>query len=293
MGRVLAALLLLSFAPDAGAREGDRDRERRRDRAARIDDDDRDNRDDDESDRRVLVLDLGGDVDEESRRAITALVARNLTRRGLAVMSGDDVRGLMQLEGEKQMAGCSGDESCLSEIAGALDARLVVSGFAGRLGSLIVVNLSLFDARTGTAHGRATVEADSLEELPQKLEPAVDELVADFLPKSKSNLGPILVTSGGAVALAAGVATGIGAALLYSDHESKRAALLATSARFEQDDDVDVSALADGYDDVEQARLLWNNVGTGLAWTGVVLGAVGVAAVGGGVAWLVSGRDEE
>ncbi len=245
-----------------------------------------------ETDNRVLVLDLGGDVDDESRRAITALVARNLKRRGLPVMSGDDIRGLMQLEGDKQIAGCSGDESCLAEIAGALDARLVVSGFAGRLGSLIVVNLSLFDARTGRAHGRATVEAHSLEELPAKLEPAVDELVADFLPQERSLLAPALVTGAGGVAVVGGVTLAVVASVLWNNHETRREALLETSRRFEQDKDVELAALADGYRDVEEARLLWNNVGVGLAWTGVVLTAAGLGAIGGGVAWLVAGSEE-
>ncbi len=248
--------------------------------------------DDEAVDNRVLVLDLGGDVDEESRRAITALVALNLQRRGLPVMSGDDVRGLLALDSEKQNLGCA-DESCLAELAGALNARLVVSGFAGRLGSLIVVNLSLFDARTAKAHGRATVEANSLEELPKKLEPAVDELVREFLPREPSVVAPIVLASAGGVALLGGVVTVVAAAAVWNGYGAERQALLAVSQRYEERQDAALLAdLADGHDRVEDARATWNSVGIGAAWAGASLVAVGAATVAGGITWLVVGGAE-
>ncbi len=154
--------------------------------------------DSDGEDRRVLVLDLGGDVDEASRRAVTALVAKDIAAAGLSVLSGDDLRNMADLESQRQDAGCSSDESCLVEIADAMNARLVVSGFVGRLGKLLVVNLSLFDARSAQAHGRATVEADSLEDLPRKLEPAVRELVDDFRPQTRVGTGVFAAVGGGA-----------------------------------------------------------------------------------------------
>lgn len=241
---------------------------------------------------RVLVLDLGGDVDDDDRRAITALVARDIAKAGLDVVSGDDLRSLVTLEGQKQEAGCAGDESCLADIAGALDARLVVSGFAGRLGRLIVVNLSLFDAHAAKAHGRVTVEAENLEQLPRKLEPAVDELVHDFLPKDPGALSPGLwVAVGSGVVVGAGLA--VVAGVLYARHDEARATLLATSQQHEatQDDSLVVD-LADQHAAVEDARGLYNGVGVPLLYVGGAVVVVGAAAVVAGVV-MNNGGDAE
>ncbi len=249
--------------------------------------------DSDGEDRRVLVLDLGGDVDEASRRAVTALVAKDIAAAGLSVLSGDDLRNMADLESQRQDAGCSSDESCLVEIADAMNARLVVSGFVGRLGKLLVVNLSLFDARSAQAHGRATVEADSLEELPRKLEPAVRELVDDFRPQTRVGTGVFAAVGGGAGA-AVGVGLVVVGGLMALQHADKRSALLETSASFEASQDQDlITELARQHDDVEGARVLYNQVGVPLLWTGGVLAAVGVGAVVGGVVMNVRAEDVE
>lgn len=269
------------------------------DRKARHDDRNRHLDDDEEEaapvveDNRVLVLDLGGDVDDESKRAITALVARDIARAGFSVLSGEDLRNLAKLEGDKQEAGCAGDESCLADLAGALDARLVVSGFAGRLGSLIVVNLSLFDAHTAESHGRASVEAESLEELPKKLGPAVDELIHDFV-KDDSALSPgAWTTIGGSAGVVVAAGLGSGALLLFLNHQGERDALLQVSADHEKtQDDALVVDLADGNARVEAARANFNNFGVPLVWTASVVGAAGVAAVVAGAVMMSTGGAE-
>ncbi len=235
---------------------------------------------------RVLVLDLGGDVDEEDRRSITALVAKDIARAGLEVISGDDLRNMVALEGEKQAAGCAGDESCLADIAGALDARLVVSGFVGRLGALTVVNLSLFDAHAARSHGRATVEARNLEELPPKLEAAVDELVHDFLPQTGVSPGLVVAVGGGVGAVVA-TALAVGGGALFFQHDSARTALLATSAQHEKtQDDGLVVDLADENAAVEDARTAYNDVGVPLLYGAAIVGVVAVGAVVAGVVLL-------
>src|SRR5262249_36153810 len=105
---------------------------------------------------RALVLDLVGDaVGEQTRKSITGLVVVRLAKDPrIDVVSGQELKGLANLEADKQQSGC--DDSCLAEIAGAMDAQLVVNGFVGRLGSLYVVNLSLFDAKKARAIGRCT-----------------------------------------------------------------------------------------------------------------------------------------
>jgi hypothetical protein len=283
---MLAPALLMVSLLASGA---DRDRRRSDDHTTdeRKDRDDRDDRGGrkraaERDDVRVLVLDLSGDVDEESRRTITALVAKEIARADLPVVSGDDLRKMIELEGQKQENGCAGDESCLADIAGAMNARLVVSGFVGRLGSLIVVNLSLFDAQSARSHGRATVEAENLEDLPKKLGPAVRELVADFMPKPTVGLGPMVLGAGGVLAGVGVVAGGL-AGLFAVQHQQARAALLQTSADFERtQDDQLLVALADGHDSVEGARSLYNDVGVPLVWVAAIAGGAGVAALAGG-----------
>lgn len=128
---------------------------------------------------RVLVLEPASEVvDKPTLNTIASLMLVELSKNpGLDVISASDVKRLAELEGEKQQMGCA-DSSCLAELAGAMGARYVVFGDVGRLGSLILLNLNLFDSSTATAVQRTTVQASGVEDLPQKLGPGVRALVA-------------------------------------------------------------------------------------------------------------------
>lgn len=241
---------------------------------------------------RALVLDLQGEaVSEETRKSITGLVVVKLTKDPrLDVVSGQEIKGMANLAADKQAAGC--DDACLAEIAGAMDARLIVSGFVGKLGSLTVVNLSLFDATKARAVGRSTIEAESIEEVSGKLDKALDEMLS-ALPKQKPRrvegasssplpLGLVAGGAGGAL-LGAGLA-GI-ALVLASDAGSARTALDDASDSFRAGDDVD--DLGDAHDAYVEKRDTYNTFGPPLAWTGAALAVAGVAAsVVGGVLWV-------
>lgn len=245
---------------------------------------------DDDARPRALVLDLQGDaVSAETRRSITGLVVVKLTKDPrLDVVSGQELKGLADLAAEKQSVGC--DDACLLELAGAMDARLVVTGFVGKLGSLIVVNLSLFDAEKARAVGRSTIEAESVEQLPGKLDRALDEMLA-ALPKRKprvvpSSGGPPVVAlgliGGGAVGALVGVGLGAVAVVLATDASSARAALDDESAAFNGN----VDALRDAHDDYAAKRDTWNDVGPLLGWSGAVLAVAAAVALGaGGALW--------
>lgn len=242
---------------------------------------------------RALVLDLTGDaVSEETRKAITGLVVVKLTKDPrLDVVSGQEIKGMANLAADKQAAGC--DDACLAEIAGAMDARLIVSGFVGKLGSLTVVNLSLFDATKARAVGRSTIEAESIEEVSGKLDKALNEMLA-ALPKHKppraaADAGPGAVTMGlvgggaGGVVLG-GVCAGIAFALA-NDATSARTALDDTSDSFRAGDDVD--DLSDAHDAYVDKRDTYNAFGPALAWSGAALAVAGVAASAvGAVLWV-------
>jgi TolB-like protein len=132
---------------------------------------------------RLLVLDaIGADVEESTLTTTTELLTVELSRRPeLEVLSGADIRRMIALEAERVSVGCDLDASCLADIAGALGARYVVSSTVGRLGTLLVITLSLFDASEGRAVSREIVEVPSPEQLPALLRQGATNLVAGFL----------------------------------------------------------------------------------------------------------------
>lgn len=134
--------------------------------------------------KRVLVLDL---KDEGVGPEVARLVGETLTvrmsgRPTLEVLSSEDVRRMVDVEAEKQMAGCNDDASCLAEIAAALGGDFVVYGTAGKLGTLHVVHLHAYDSRRARPVGREVVEATRPEELPAHVRAAADRLVVAIDP---------------------------------------------------------------------------------------------------------------
>jgi hypothetical protein len=129
----------------------------------------------------LLVMDLNHseDVKPDVARTLTDLVtARFSERREFRTLSGEDIRKLLEIEGEKQALGCDDGESCLAEIAGAMGARFVVYGRISRLGDVLVLQLNLFDAQAGIPILRKVLEADNLGAFTKLLRPAVQELSA-------------------------------------------------------------------------------------------------------------------
>ncbi|MDP2342256.1 MAG: hypothetical protein Q8O67_14965 [Deltaproteobacteria bacterium] len=128
---------------------------------------------------RLLVLEPSSEVvNKPTLNTIASLMLVELSKQhGLDVISASDVKRLAELEGEKQSMGCA-DTSCLAELAGAMGARYVVFGDVGQLGSLIILNLNLFDSSKATAVNRTTVQANGVEDLPSKLAAGLRELTA-------------------------------------------------------------------------------------------------------------------
>lgn len=127
---------------------------------------------------KALVLDVKStDLTPGEVETLTSLVTANLARYPqLDVLSGADIKRLVDLEAQKQTAGCD-EGSCLSELAGAMGAELVFYGQAGKLGSTIVVTLNVYDAKKGVAAARQPIEARDLGQVPTLMGPAVDNLV--------------------------------------------------------------------------------------------------------------------
>ena len=128
---------------------------------------------------KVLVLDVkSADLQPSEVETLTSLVTANLARyQEIEAISGQDLKRLVDLEAQKQAAGCD-EAGCLAEMAGALGAQIVIFGQAGRLGGTIVVTLNAFDAQKGVAVARQPIEAGDVGKLPALVGSAVDRLVA-------------------------------------------------------------------------------------------------------------------
>jgi TolB-like protein len=189
---------------------------------------------------KLLVLDFQDQgVGENAAKIVHDTLASRLSKDArLDVISTEDVRRVVDVEAEKRATlGTCNDEACLAEIAGALGAQLMMYGTIGKLGDLVVVNISVFDAKSGKSVGRETVQAKSLEDLPDRVSAAGDRLVAEIPglgPASSPGLGVLGYTGAGAALVGAGFAiTGGIVALLNNPHpgdglsfEQKEAELL-------------------------------------------------------------------
>ena len=76
-----------------------------------------------------------------------SLVAEVRKLEGLSVIGMDEVQAMLDLESQKQLVGCV-DDSCLSEIAAALGADIVVVGSLARVGADSVFGARRIDQRS-------------------------------------------------------------------------------------------------------------------------------------------------
>ncbi len=166
--------------------------------------------------KRILVLDFespAGNTQEAEQ--VTNLVASVFASfDNIEVLTNQDMRALLKLESDRQAAGCD-DESCLSEIADAMGAQLVVNGSVGRLGELYLVTLNIFDSSSAKSLGRKTIRASSLEALPPLIDAAAAELGGGISTSKRSTgetrvLSPLFLAGAslGGAALATGALAG-------------------------------------------------------------------------------------
>ena len=146
---------------------------------------------------RVLVLDLQAQgVDADTSKTIADKVAAAVAvDQQLDVISGADLRAIVDVESSKQSLGCDATaQACLAELAGALSADLVVSGSVGKLGTLVVVNLGLYDAKNQQSVGKQSFSAARIEDLVPLTDRAVDALFS----RQSAGGGLSLMLAGGA-----------------------------------------------------------------------------------------------
>lgn len=119
---------------------------------------------------RILVLDLSvqGSAPRELGRALADVAAAEASRvGGFAVLSQGDVIAQLGVEKSKQMLGCSEDESCMLEIAGALSAERLLTGSVTLVDGTYLLSVKQVDARKARSIARAgdTLKAPTQAEL--------------------------------------------------------------------------------------------------------------------------------
>lgn len=173
--------------------------------------------------RRVLVLDFKSDgVDEATTRTLNAIVANAFARSdGLLVTSGADLRAAVDVEATRQTVSCA-DDSCFADLAGALGAQLVVSGSVGKLGDLLVVTVSLYDAVLQASAAKRKIEDRDLAALSPKLDAAVDEMlgVQSSVKPAPSNTAAFVVIGSGVALVVAGGVTAAAGYVIQEDPKS-------------------------------------------------------------------------
>ena len=99
----------------------------------------------------------------------------------MSVISFGEVRQMMNLESEKQVMGCSSEESCLSQIADALGVDYLVVGTLTKVGDTHVFGLRMLNQTSATAATSVNkvVPAGSSIEFLGEIGPAVKTLFPD------------------------------------------------------------------------------------------------------------------
>lgn len=126
--------------------------------------------------KKVAVLDFTGDA--KLAPALTRLVTAELGKdTRLEILSREDVTALLGLERQRQLMGC--DNSCLTEVGSALDARWLVSGSINTLGSGYLVTAQLLDTSQARILNRAVQRPKSSDELMSQAGALARELLSE------------------------------------------------------------------------------------------------------------------
>lgn len=141
----------------------------------------------------VVGLSARRGVDEGLAVAMSDVVQGVFTKSpGRKVLGRDDINRVLRFESERQAMGCDTD-SCLSEIAQALDVDRLVTGSMDKVGSRYFVVITEIDARTVEPVGRVQGQLPLDED---RLVPAVADLALKLLRQSRMSASPEGPTGG-------------------------------------------------------------------------------------------------
>lgn len=95
------------------------------------------------------------------------------------VLTREDLQKAADVEADRQLTSCKTGESCLSELAEAMDARVVVFGSISPLGDGLVVHIATFDAESARSLGRSSKRVKNLDAAGPVVEKLGAKLVRD------------------------------------------------------------------------------------------------------------------
>lgn len=202
-------------------------------------------------------------------------------------------------------AGCSDDASCLSEIAGALGAQLVVFGAVGKLGEATVVSLNLFDSQKAQALGRVTTQTTRADRLTTRIRRRLHELVRPYHeehnlvmpppPPEEPGPSPLpwVVAGSGGVLLAGGAAAAVIGLVPLLDYNGARARVDAAEAQFADDRAAAIAAGKQAQADAATARAAFNEWGYLSLDVGTTLAVLGAVSAGAGLAWALAASEPD
>ncbi len=126
----------------------------------------------------ILPIRPAAGVEEDTTKILDDLAAVHMEKHKdhLDVTAYDDVKQVLDLQGEKHGLGCD-EASCLADLAGALGARYIVTGRLGKLGSNYILTMSLFDSDEADSVARGKASADDLGRIGDKIPAILDQLV--------------------------------------------------------------------------------------------------------------------
>ena len=179
-------------------------------------------------DRGVAVMDLKGSNGVEE--AVVALLNENLGARVEAigrftsVVSGADMRAMLDLEAQKAALGCD-EASCIAELGGALGVPFLIVGSVGAVGSRLVLNLKLLAVEESKVVGRVSEVLPDLDAVLDAMPELVDRIsVSLHVPEGKpasERVGQAFslrnLRIGGLTVTGVGVVTGLIAAKDYTN----------------------------------------------------------------------------
>ncbi len=156
----------------------------------------------------VVPLTSGPGVAADVAELITDTLTADIQREtGRPILTQKDVSTMLGLERQRALVGCSDNNQCLMEIAGALSAPELVHGSLGRLGDTWVLNLALVDARSGKVTQRYSSRSEAqsaavfLEECPAAVRQLFSLAGASSSSVSRRSVHLLFVTLRGNVGL--------------------------------------------------------------------------------------------
>jgi TolB-like protein len=160
----------------------------------------------------VFELTVAGGIDPAVGGPMTEAITTEVASRGFFdVISSRDMETMLGAERKRQLLGCSEEGSCLTELAGGLGARFVLSGSLAKLGDTYQLTLQTLDSRKAQPVGRSTRLAKDLATLRGQLPWAVAEATATPAPPPPSHLLAYSLIGAGAAAIVGGAALGLSA----------------------------------------------------------------------------------